>query len=81
MSTAVNESTEPVLLKQSDNGTTRITLNRPIQYNSLSRHLLSELQIALDEIAADESQRVVIIAANGKAFCAGHDLKEMRSSE
>ncbi|MCP4188836.1 MAG: enoyl-CoA hydratase [Gammaproteobacteria bacterium] len=81
MSALVNESTEPVLLKQSDNGITRLTLNRPGQYNSLSKHLLSELQTALDEIATDESQRVVIIAANGKAFCAGHDLKEMRSSE
>ncbi|MCP3688162.1 MAG: enoyl-CoA hydratase, partial [Gammaproteobacteria bacterium] len=81
MSAVVNESTEPVLLKHSDNGITRLTLNRPGQYNSLSRHLLSELQSALDEIATDESQRVVIIAANGKAFCAGHDLKEMRSSE
>ncbi|MCP4492290.1 MAG: enoyl-CoA hydratase [Gammaproteobacteria bacterium] len=81
MSAVVNESAEPILYKQSDSSITRLTLNRPGQYNSLSRQLLSELQTALDEIAADESQRVVIIAANGKAFCAGHDLKEMRSSE
>ncbi len=72
---------EPILLREEEDGIVTLTLNRPGQYNALSRVLLSELQIVLDEISADISIRVVIIAANGKAFCAGHDLKEMRSSE
>jgi enoyl-CoA hydratase/carnithine racemase len=55
----------------------RLTLNRPAQYNALSEELLGELQAALDEIAKDASVRVVILAASGKAFCAGHDLKQM----
>ena len=58
-----------------------LTLNRPRQYNALSEDMLTALQDALDEIAEDETVRVVVLAANGKAFCAGHDLKEMRSSE
>ncbi len=72
---------EPILLREGEDGIVTLTLNRPGQYNALSRALLSELQTALDEIGADTSIRVVIIAASGKAFCPGHDLKEMRSSE
>ncbi len=72
---------EPILLREVEDGIAALTLNRPGQYNALSRALLSELQTALDEIGADDSIRVVIIAASGKAFCPGHDLKEMRSSE
>jgi len=56
-----------------------LTLNRPDQYNALSAEVLGALQSALDSVAADAAVRVVIIAAAGKAFCAGHDLKEMRS--
>lgn len=82
MSAVINESTdEPVLIKEIDNGIATLTLNRPGQYNALSQLLLTELQQALDAIAADESINVVVLVANGKAFCAGHDLKEMRSSE
>ena len=72
---------EPILLREEEDGIVTLTLNRPKQFNALSRALLSELQQALDEISANDSIRVVIIAANGKAFCPGHDLKEMRSSE
>lgn len=70
---------EPILLRADNNGVTTLTLNRPKQFNALSQSLLAALQEALDAIAADESVRVVVIAANGRAFCAGHDLKEMRS--
>ena len=70
-----------VLLQDKRDGIVTLTLNRPQQYNSLSSELLTELQSALDVIAADESICVVIIAASGKAFSAGHDLKEMRSSD
>jgi enoyl-CoA hydratase/carnithine racemase len=72
---------ESILLREDEDGIATLTLNRPKQYNALSRALLTELQKALDDISADDSIRVVIIAANGKAFCPGHDLKEMRSSE
>ena len=67
-----------VLLRQDHDGVATLTLNRPRQYNALSEALLTELQAALDSIAVDRSIRVVVIAANGPAFCAGHDLKEMR---
>ena len=61
-------------------GLTTLTLNRPGQFNSLSEALLSALQKELDAIAADETVRVVVLAGAGKAFCAGHDLKEMRAN-
>jgi len=72
---------EAILLREDRDGVTTLTLNRPAQFNALSGELLDSLQAALDDIDRDESVRVVIIAANGKAFCPGHDLKEMRSSE
>ena len=71
----------PVLLRRDCDGIATLTLNRPAQYNALSKDLLSNLQHELDQVADDEAIRVVIIAAEGKAFCAGHDLKEMRASE
>jgi enoyl-CoA hydratase/carnithine racemase len=69
------------LLRDDQDGIATLTLNRPAQYNALSADLLTCLQAELDDIAKNSSLRVVIIAANGKAFCAGHDLKEMRTSE
>jgi len=82
MSSSASEiNPAPVLLQNSQNGIVTLTLNRPAQYNALSAELLTALQSALDAIAEDETIRVVIIAASGKAFCAGHDLKEMRSSD
>jgi len=72
---------ESVLLREDSDGITTLTLNRPAQYNALSGEMLSALQIALDDIRHDDSTRIVIIAASGKAYCPGHDLKELRSSE
>ena len=72
---------EPILLTGVNAGIATLTLNRPRQYNALSEDMLIALQDALDGVAGDETVRVVVLAANGKAFCAGHDLKEMRSSE
>jgi enoyl-CoA hydratase/carnithine racemase len=66
------------LLRSDQQGVATLILNRPDQYNALSDELLDALQAALDEIATDEQIRVVVIAANGRAFCAGHDLKQMR---
>src|SRR5204862_5277402 len=57
-----------------------LTLNRPHAFNALSEATLAELQREFDSIAKDESVRVVVLAAEGKAFCAGHDLKEMRAA-
>ena len=71
---------EEVLLRANQAGIATLTLNRPRQYNALSGALLSALQRELEAIAADETIRVVVIAASGKAFCAGHDLKEMRAT-
>ncbi|HMO48122.1 MAG TPA: enoyl-CoA hydratase [Rubrivivax sp.] len=61
-------------------GVVTLTLNRPQAFNALSEGMLEALQRELDQLAADESVRVVVIAAAGKAFCAGHDLKEMRAA-
>jgi enoyl-CoA hydratase/carnithine racemase len=70
----------PLVLRERDErGVVRITLNRPNAFNSLSEATLSALQAELDVVQADETARVVVIAAAGKAFCAGHDLKEMRA--
>jgi len=70
----------PLVLRERDaRGVVRITLNRPNAFNSLSEATLSALQAELDAVRADEAARVVVIAAAGKAFCAGHDLKEMRA--
>ena len=58
-------------------GVARLTMNRPRQYNAISREMLDAMQSALDAIAADRSVRAVVIAGNGPAFSGGHDLKEM----
>ncbi|MDB5808771.1 MAG: enoyl-CoA hydratase [Betaproteobacteria bacterium] len=71
---AVNDE----LLQRSDSGgIATLTLNRPQQFNALSMAMLDAMQAALDTIAADATVRVLVIAANGKVFCPGHDLKEM----
>jgi enoyl-CoA hydratase/carnithine racemase len=70
----------PLLLHEKDaRGVITLTLNRPQAFNALSEGLLDALQAALDRASADDSARVVVIAASGAAFCAGHDLKEMRA--
>jgi len=76
---ALAASSDPILLRQDVDGIATLTLNRPHHYNALSSALLAELQAAVDAIARDASVRVVVIAGAGKAFCAGHDLKEMRA--
>ena len=68
-----------VLSDKDARGVVRLTLNRPAAFNALSEGMLEALQAALDGVAADETARAVVIAAAGKAFCAGHDLKEMRA--
>ncbi len=71
---------EPLVLHEQDaRGVVTLTLNRPAAFNALSQAMLAALQAALDRVAADADARVVVIAAAGRAFCAGHDLKEMRA--
>ena len=72
---------EPLLHRARDErGVVTVTLNRPQAFNALSEAMLEALQTEFDTLAGDESLRVLIIAAAGKAFCAGHDLKEMRAA-
>jgi len=70
----------PLVLRERDaRGVIHLTLNRPQAFNALSESMLRALQAELDAVATDEGARVVVIGASGKAFCAGHDLKEMRA--
>lgn len=80
MSAVLQSSQESILLRQDAGGVATLTLNRPKQYNALSEELLAELQSALEAIGTDASVRVVVIAGAGAAFCAGHDLKQMRAN-
>lgn len=67
----------PVVHTHDTRGVHRLTLNRPSSFNTLGEDVLFALQTALDVIAKDASARVLVIAAEGKAFCAGHNLKDM----
>ncbi|MFT4760082.1 MAG: 2-(1,2-epoxy-1,2-dihydrophenyl)acetyl-CoA isomerase [Saprospiraceae bacterium] len=66
---------------QKQNGIATITLNRPKAYNSFTREMAFACQKCLDDCAADESVRVVVITGEGKAFCAGQDLVEVTTPE
>jgi enoyl-CoA hydratase/carnithine racemase len=77
--TAMNEP--PLLLRADDQGVVTLTLNRPQSRNGLSLALLQALGAVLDAIDADAGARVVVIAGAGPAFCAGHDLKELRAKK
>lgn len=83
-SNPTTNANEPLVIredsKDSNGVVVTLTLNRPKQFNALSVDLLSAMQTELNSIAQDSSIRVVVIAANGKAFCAGHNLKEMRAN-
>jgi enoyl-CoA hydratase/carnithine racemase len=71
---------EPVLLRADAGGVATLTLNRPRARNALSLPLMERLLAELDAIAADASMRVVVIAGAGPAFCAGHDMREIRAN-
>lgn len=75
------ETNEPVLLRQDDGHVAILTLNRPKAMNALSGELIDALQEEFDRLAKDEAIRVVLIQAAGRGFCAGHDLREVRSTE
>lgn len=74
------ESSDILLREQDNDGILRLTLNDERRRNALSDDMLARLHEALGEAAGDESVRVVVLAATGPAFCAGHDLKEMTAA-
>jgi enoyl-CoA hydratase/carnithine racemase len=74
---AMTDTSAPVLEQRDARGVVTLTMNRPASFNALGEEMLAALQAALDRVADDESARVVVIAAEGKAFCPGHNLKEM----
>jgi enoyl-CoA hydratase/carnithine racemase len=77
-SAAAATSHPPILLRETiEGGVAVLTLNRPAARNSLSKDLIADLQAELDSIARDDGIRALVIAANGPAFSAGHDLKEI----
>jgi enoyl-CoA hydratase/carnithine racemase len=78
--TAAAVAAEPAVLREDRDGVAMLTLNRPRQFNAISRAMLDELLRALDAIATDASVRVVVIAGAGSAFSGGHDLKEMMAN-
>ena len=69
--------TDVVLYERTEHGVVTLTMNRPANFNALSEEMLGALQAAIDRVAADEGARAVVLAAAGKAFCPGHNLKEM----
>src|ERR1700720_2785541 len=71
---------EPLVLQERRDGVATLTLNRPAQYNALSEQMLAALHGAFDALADDASVRVVVLGGAGKAFCAGHDLKQMKAN-
>jgi enoyl-CoA hydratase/carnithine racemase len=73
----MSEPQDAVLAERDARGVVRLTLNRPASFNALSEEMLGALQAAIDRVAADDGARVVVLGAQGRAFCAGHNLKEM----
>ena len=77
----MNDSSPALLgVRKDERGVVWLTLQDPQRFNALSDTMLSALQQALDDIARDSSARVVVLAAEGKAFCAGHNLKDMAAN-
>lgn len=79
-SAAATASPDVPVIRTDDAGITQLMLNDPDKYNTLSREVIDAMLAHLDAIAADESVRVVVIAARGKAFCSGHNLKQMHAN-
>lgn len=68
-----------LLQDRDDRGVVTLTLNRPQAFNALSEAMLTALGDTMDALSRDDTVRAVVLGASGKAFCAGHDLKEMRA--
>ncbi|MBU1360261.1 MAG: enoyl-CoA hydratase [Gammaproteobacteria bacterium] len=71
---------EPLVrIERDTRGVTTLTLNRPHAFNALSEAMLDALEAALQAVERDDASRAIVLAASGRAFCAGHDLREMRA--
>jgi enoyl-CoA hydratase/carnithine racemase len=82
LTTGMNQdgaAAEPLVRITRADGVATLTLNRGARFNPLSSEMIAALHTALDDIARDHHVQVVVIAAEGRGFCAGHDLKEMRA--
>ncbi|MEO5764906.1 MAG: enoyl-CoA hydratase [Casimicrobiaceae bacterium] len=77
MNARTDPVTEPRVLRADSAGVATLTLNRPARFNAIDSAMLDALQSMLDAVAADAAVRVVVVAGSGRAFCPGHDLKEM----
>jgi hypothetical protein len=77
MNAPLESAVQPPVLRADADGIATLTLNRPAQFNAINGALLAALHAELAAIAADRSARVVVLAGAGRAFCPGHDLKEM----
>lgn len=73
----MTEALNPLRFERDARGVVTLTLNDPARFNALGSEMLTALQQALDAAGRDETTRVVVLAAEGKAFCAGHNLKDM----
>ncbi|HEY2462578.1 MAG TPA: enoyl-CoA hydratase [Steroidobacteraceae bacterium] len=80
MSLSVAGEVAAPVLERRQGAVAFLTLNRPAQYNALSEEMLAALERTLDALSTDASVRVVVLGGAGKAFCAGHDLKQMKSN-
>ncbi len=80
MEDTVRQSETPYVLRTDRDGVATLTLNRGDRFNPLSEEMLAALQAEVEAISVDPAIRLVVIAAQGRAFCAGHDLKQMRAS-
>ena len=69
----------PLVLDRRQGAVAYLTLNRPAQYNALSEEMLAALERRLNALSTDASVHVVVLGGAGKAFCAGHDLKQMKA--
>jgi enoyl-CoA hydratase/carnithine racemase len=76
---AIPRPRDDILLREDRDGVCVLTMNRPQQMNLLTGEMLEALQQAFDSLVDNPTVRVVVIAGNGKGFCAGHDLKEIRA--
>lgn len=76
----INASAEPYVQVRVEDHVAHLTLNRPAQLNALSEEMLRALAEQLERLGADRGVRVVVVGGSGKAFCAGHDLKQMRAN-
>jgi enoyl-CoA hydratase/carnithine racemase len=79
MNAPLDIALQPFVLSETSAGVTTLTMNRGDRFNPLSQAMIDALQTELDRLALDTAVRVVVIAGSGKGFCAGHDLKELRT--